>query len=354
MEETRRNIWVGLFVLVGLAFLGAMIVLFRQGSTMFMSGDRYPLQIYFASAAGIREGNLVTVGGLEVGRVQGVDFIDPQRFEAGVKVTALVQNKYAVPEDSRAITNEPMLGQGRPAIRIIPGTSPNRLGREQVIPGEVQGAIDSIVPKEIVGTFDKSATRVGEAAAALTPVLNDLHEILLKRAPLDVDRPGGPQGNISSAAARFDATLKHVNEVLGDPETQSHLKEAVENIRTITEDGKRVAADLRSASEEAKQVVSDTKALIAKATGTVERLDGEITSVGRDARETLEKGSRLLDSAYEVTSTISRGEGTIGRLIHDAKLYEAMVFTAESLGHAVEEFRLLIQDWQKGKVRVAF
>jgi phospholipid/cholesterol/gamma-HCH transport system substrate-binding protein len=354
MEETRRNILVGLFVLAGFVALGTMIVVFRQGATFLLRGERYVLHIQFASAAGIRQGNLVTVGGLEVGRVESVDFIDPQRFDAGVSVTVRLERKYQIPNDSHAFTNEPALGQGRPPIQIVPGTSETKFAAGATLPGEVRAAIESIFPKTIVATFEKTATNVGEAAGALTPVLKDLHEIMTKRAPGEVDRLGGLQGNLSSALARFDAALKHVNEVLGDPETQSHLKEAVANLHTVTEDAKAVATDLKAGAQDARQLVSDGRTLIAKATGTVERLDGEIATVGRDARNTLEKGSRLMDSLYEITSTVSRGEGTLGRLVHDAKLYDAMVFTAERLGHAVEEFRLLIQDWQKGKVRVAF
>ena len=51
---------------------------------------------------------------------------------------------------------------------------------------------------------------------------------------------------------------------------------------------------------------------------------------------------------------ISEGQGTLGRLVHDPKLYDALVLTAERLAKAVEEFRLLVEDWQKGKLRVGF
>ena len=170
--------------------------------------------------------------------------------------------------------------------------------------------------------------------------------------PVEVDRAGGPQGNLSSAMARFDALLKHVNDVLGDPDIRSKLKEAIENIHSISVEGKAAAADFRVASERMKVVVDDAQKLVAKTQSTMENLDGEIDARSRDLRDTLERGSKLLDSLHEITSAVNRGEGTIGKLARDAKLYDALVLTTERMGEAVEEFRLLVKEWQKGKVRV--
>lgn len=354
MQETRQNLLIGLFVLCGLAALGTLIVLFGQGPTALLGGEGMPLDIHFKSASGIRAGNQVTVGGIEVGRVRDVQFIDPRRYDVGVKVVVVIDTGYQIPHGSRAITTEPVLGQGRPPIEIIPGSANTFLAAGSSIPGEVRSALDAFLPRQILSTLDKTATHIGEAAAALTPVLEDLHEVLVKRGPGEVDRPGGLQGNLSSAAARFDSALKHFNEVLGDPQTQSQLKEAIANLHIMTEDGKVVFADLKAASQEVREVAGEAKALVADARSSLQRVEGEVAATARDFRSTLDRGSRLLDSIHEITAVINRGEGTIGRLVYDGKLYEALVLTAERLGQTVEEARLLIKDWQKGRVRVAF
>ena len=155
-------------------------------------------------------------------------------------------------------------------------------------------------------------------------------------------------------AHSMDTTLKHVTEIVGDPATKSQLKDSIANIEKITEDGKDVAANLKSASEEARTVVSDAKTLVAKMQGTVEHVDTEVASVSRDARDMMQRGSKFLDSVYNISNSVERGEGTLGRFVRDAKFYDALVFTTEKLGQAVEEFRVLIKEWQKGKIRVAF
>ena len=355
MQEKRRNLLIGLFVLVGFGALGTLIVLFGVGPEQFLGGTGYPLYINFDSASGIQSGNQVTLGGIRIGQVDAVNFVDTTRFDAGVQVRVMIDNNIKLPDGSRAIGSEPGLGYGRPPIQIIPGpaTLPP-LAPNAVLPGEMRGAIDSLVPEHVMRTFDKVATRVDEAAEALTPVLRDLHEIMVKRGTAEVDRVGGPPGNLYTAVTRLDSSLKHFNDVLGDPAVKSQMREAVANFHQISADGKELAANLRASSEEAGEAVREVRAFISKAQETVGQLSEELTVVCRDARGTLERSSRFLDTLNEVVESIRRGEGTIGRLVHDTKLYEALVLTAERLAQTVEEFRLLIKDWQQGKIRVAF
>ena len=355
MQEKRRNLLIGLFVLVGLGVLGTLIVLFGVGPEQFLGGTGYPLYIKFDSASGIQPGNQITLGGIRIGQVDAVHFVDTTRFDAGVQVRATIDNDIKLPDGSRAIGSEPGLGYGRPPIQIIPGpaTQPP-LAPNAVLPGEMRGAIDSIVPEHVMRTFDKVATRVDEAAEALIPVLRDLHEIMAERSTTEVDRVGGPSGNLYTAVIRLDSSLKHFNDVLGDPAVKSQVREAVANFHQVSVDGKTLAANLRASSEEASEAVREARALISETQGTVKQLGTELSVVCRDASGVFERSSQLLDTLNEVVEPIRRGEGTIGRLVRDTKLYEALVLTAERLAQAVEEFRLLVKDWQQGKIKVGF
>ena len=55
MEEQRRNLLVGLFVLVGIVAACTLIVLFGQAPTWIMHGDTYPLHVHFDEITGVRE-----------------------------------------------------------------------------------------------------------------------------------------------------------------------------------------------------------------------------------------------------------------------------------------------------------
>lgn len=353
MRESRQSFWVGLFVLAGLGALGVLIVLFGQTGFWTRPVDAFVLNVHFERAPGIRQGTIVTIGGLPIGRVSDFGFMDPDRFDAGVKVEVVIDPGCKLHRGSRAATNEPGLGEGRPPIRIIPGPSDAPLlASGETIPGETSSAVEQLIPQAIISNFDRTATRFGEAAAALTPVLEDVHQILQPRQVSDVDRPGGPPGNLSSALARFDSSLRHFNEVLGDPEVKSQLRASLDNLHIMTEDGKIAVAEMRTASADIRTAATEAIALAEQASGSITRIDGHVEQLAHSLTEDLEIASRFLTRMHSLAEKADRGEGTLGQLLMDDRLYESLVLTFRRLAETVEELRLLVKDWQKGKIRV--
>lgn len=354
MKQSRQNFWVGLFVLVGMAALCVLIVLFGQTGFWTRRADAYVINVRFERATGIRPGTIVTVGGLPIGRVSGVDFVDPDRFDVGVNVEVVLDSGRVLREGSRARTNEPGLGEGRPPIRIIPGPSDAPvLASGTPIQGQISSAMESLIPKEIVTNFDKTATRIAEAAAALTPVLEDLHEVF---KPLDidvVDQPGGPSGNLATAVARLDAALKHFNDVLGDPDVKSKFRMSIDNFYVMSEDGKVVVSEMKAAAADARVTAVEAKKLIETTSAAVTRIEGNVERVSRSLTDDLEIASRVLTRLNSIMEKVDRGEGTIGHLLADNRLYESLVLTFRRLAETTEEFRLLVQEWRAGKVRVS-
>ncbi len=360
MEERRRNVMVGLFVLLGLAALGGLIIMFGQGPTWLMRRDSYPLHVNFAEVSGIKEGTLVTVKGIEIGRVSGVNLTAATEpgagqlvsLQAGVEVVLAIKSQYRLPYGSRAQTTEPVLGQGRPPIEIIPGPAGNpALEPGASIEGTLRGAIDSIFPPKIVGTFETTARNIGDAAAALTPVLEEARDILEKRAPRTVDQPGGPQGNLSSTIARLDGTLKHFNDVLGDENVKSQVRETVANARQISVDGRQAVADLQAGAKELRQVIADAKDFVAQANGSLKNVDARVNDVARSTTEFLDGADRLVQQLNTIAAKVTSGEGNVGHLLMDNKLYEAMQLTAERMAVAVEDFRALMVEWREKGMR---
>lgn len=348
MNETRRNVVVGAFVLVGLVALGTLIVLFSQERVWALSRPAYTLWIHFDQAAGIRPGTQVTVHGIPVGNVRRVTFVDSQNLSAGVKVEVAFDEGYRFREGTRAYTSQPGLGMGRPPISIEPGPpDAPLLASGATIPGEIYGAVESLFPQEIVETFTRSADQIARAAEALTPVLDDLHVLLQPRTPDEVDRPGGPPGNLSSAMARLDASLRHFNEVLGDPQVRSQLREMVANLHAASGDARVAVADLRKTAGRFDALTTDAQALIDQTQTAVRNADQNVTRVARKLEENLDTASGFLRELHVASQKLNRGEGTLGRLLNDEKLYDAAVLTFGRLGEVLTEFQALIRQWRE-------
>ncbi len=355
MSETRRNFLVGLFALVGLSALATLIILFGQAPEWMMRKRAYQITVQFESAAGVRPGTQVTAGGIEIGRVLRANFRDASDLNAGASVELLLHEPFRLKEGSRAETTEPGLGAGRPPIVIVPGPrSAAELASGSSIQGRIRPAVESLFPERIVTTLERTATQLGDAAAALKPVLEDVHLLLQPRRAAEVDAPGGPVGNVASAAARLDTALKNLNDVLGDTALQTSLKTAIENFRVLSEDGKAAIADVRVAAEQTKRVVTETEKVMVKAQGSLTQLDESVTRVANSTVGGIEQATRFFDEMTQAGQKLNRGEGTLGKLLVDGKLYDAIELTFRRLAQAAEELTLLVKDWQAGKIRVAF
>ena len=360
MEERRRNIMVGVFVLAGLTALALLMILFGRGPTWLIRRDTYPLHVQFTEISGIREGTLVTAKGIEIGRVSAVNLAAPAAGggaqlvsqAATIDVVLAIKRQHLLPQGTTAQTTEPVLGQGRPPVELVlgPGGNP-ALEPDATIPGRVRGAIDSIFPPHIVNAFEATARNIGDAAAALTPVLEEMKDIMEKRSPVAVDQPGGPQGNLSSLVARFDSGLRHFNEVLGDPNVKSQLRETVANARQMSVDGKQAVADLQAGAKELRGVIGDAKQFLEQANGSLKNADTRVNEVARALTETLDHADQFLGEINKLAAQAAAGQGNIGHLFMDNKLYEAMQITAERMSAAVEEFRNLMIEWREKGMR---
>lgn len=371
MEEGRRNLTVGIFVLCGLLALAILIVQFGRGPTWLMQGGTYPIHVHFNEVTGIRAGNLVTAKGIKIGSVDSVELLTPTELaagagareedririvarDAGVDVVLAIDKRYQIPTGSSAQATEPVLGQGRPPIEIIPGPSDAPpLAAGASIEGRVRRAIESIFPSGVVTTFESTARQIGDAAEALTPVLDEVKSILEKRSPAAVDQPGGPQGNLSSAVARLDASLKHFNDVLGDEKVKSQLRQTVANVEDMSVKGKKVMEDLENAAGQAKEVMGDARQFMAKADDTLATIDGRVNEVSRALMASMDRADRFLDHLNTIGQQVTSGQGNLGQLLMDSKLYEALTLTADRMSQAADELRALIAEWRAGKIRVA-
>jgi len=97
MKNTKLELSVGIFVLLGLAAVGYLTI--KLGTGSMISGDTYQIESRFANAGGLHSGSSVMLSGVTVGRVEGVR-MDPSDYSA--IVTLRVVSGLRLPTDSMA------------------------------------------------------------------------------------------------------------------------------------------------------------------------------------------------------------------------------------------------------------
>ncbi len=144
MQQSKNDVWVGLFVMLGVV---ALVFLALQSANLltlnFQSG--YRVTARFDNIGGLKPQAAVRSAGVVVGRVESITF-DDKIFQASV--TLQLQDRYAFPKDSSLkILTSGLLGEQY--IGIEAGADEHNL-----VPGDVVIATQSaIVLENLISQF---------------------------------------------------------------------------------------------------------------------------------------------------------------------------------------------------------
>jgi phospholipid/cholesterol/gamma-HCH transport system substrate-binding protein len=147
MNRRKIEIYVGLFVIIGVITMGYLIL--TIGEVSFLPKNQYLLHGYFASATGLKQGARVEIAGVEIGTVSNIS-IDKERLVA--KVVFRINGDIEISDDSIvSIKTAGIIGQKY--IDISPGGSDDMLeAGDEIDNTESSLDIESLVRKFIFTT----------------------------------------------------------------------------------------------------------------------------------------------------------------------------------------------------------
>ncbi|MCG6921470.1 MAG: MlaD family protein [Acidobacteria bacterium] len=285
LRRRRREIWVGLFVVAGLA--GVLIVLSTMTDAALFRG-RYIVSTIVPDAAGIRKGDPVQMRGVNIGRILGFKISTDE-----VEVRLEIEGEYSVPRDSVVELKASGLLGGLVAD-VIPGSS-----SETAVWGDV------LEGRSGVGLFDKMDSLAGEAddvAARLKALLSD--EM--------VSNLHGTAGEARQLLEQLSGTVR---------EQRGELKALTKSLRRSAEGLEKVTTG-------------------PEIENTVKRVE-EVASRMDEVLSGLDRSSQSLES---ILGRVDRGEGTLGKLSTDEALYDNVSSAAANFDKAAVEIRALLED----------
>jgi phospholipid/cholesterol/gamma-HCH transport system substrate-binding protein len=270
MEKISNEVKVGILVFASLVLLS--ILVFGVGEIrIFERGNRY--QLIFDSSAGLNEGAHVRMGGVKVGSVNDVDFID-YKGKRRVLVTVLVREDLVLHQKDRfKITMIGLLGDNY--VEIEPGPS----GAGVIAPGDtVEGA-------EVIG-MDEMFKQVQDGLGA-------------------------------------------INEMLDEPTVDS-FKATVHNTEAMSED---LAFILDESREDITITLANLRSMSYRLDGMVARNEGNFDTT-MDNLSVMSGDLRYTaTSLRSVAEGLEAGEGSAGKLLKDDQLYDDLLdTTAEAKG----------------------
>jgi phospholipid/cholesterol/gamma-HCH transport system substrate-binding protein len=150
MKKHTLELWVGLFVFVGLLCVGYLTI--KLGKVKWFGGETYMVHARFTSVTGLKKGGSVEIAGVQVGQVDSVT-LDQEHVAADV----WMKIRKGVKLDDEVIASVKTSGLiGDKYIKLSPGGSDHLLGPGGTIT-ETEPAIDieELISKYVFGSVSK-------------------------------------------------------------------------------------------------------------------------------------------------------------------------------------------------------
>jgi phospholipid/cholesterol/gamma-HCH transport system substrate-binding protein len=339
--KLRNELKAGIFVFISLGLIAALILVMGRERQIFAKQSEF--FAVFRDVKGLSEGAPVRLGGIPIGRVKAVTFSrDPS--DSLVHVTLLINDRYldrVRPDSQVSIDTQGLLGDR--FVSISPGTV---LG--SVPPG-------STIPAQEVADFGQIMSRAQIAVENTTQITDRINKSLEGLTP-------DTFGNLAAASKSIAEVFRAIktedgfihrliyNESDGKKLMESLSKTASDVSSLISEikngqgmlhalvyekNGREGVDQLVAAVRHVSEASQSLSSLLAEAKGGKGLLHDLIYTevkpgtVSKQVEEVLTALTQAAQNLKSTSDALAQGQGTLGALIVDPKLYDNLVEVTE-------------------------
>ena len=363
-----RELKVGVLIIVSLIVAALAIFLVGERSSVFARKNEYFVR--FESVSGLATGNPVQLNGVVVGSVRRV--VLPENVEEQyLTIWVSINRRYAdrVREDSRArIKTLGLLGDkyieltsGSPGFAQIESGGEIRTGAatdvEKII-ATGGDAVENLVAisyslrtilermeagEGILGELTTESETGTRAKKSLVETFEAFREITAK-----LEGGEGTLGkliNDSSLADNAESAVAHLDGILGqvesgegavaallnDPATRDKVNNSLDAMSTLTQDLAALVADIKDGEGLLSTMLFDQE-------------------YGAEVRQDIQQ---MMMNLRILSDRLEQGDGTLGQLINDPQVYEAMNDIIVGLDES-KMLRWLVRNRQKSGIKVRY
>ncbi|MGE0709941.1 MAG: MlaD family protein [Planctomycetota bacterium] len=324
MNKTLSEMIVGLVFVGGVLLLGAYTIMIsgvRLGAT-----KKYVVD--FEQIYGLKEGDAVRVEGHEMGEVKQIRLLPGGKIRAVLVVGADVE----IYRDGGEVQVVPFSPLGGRVVEIKRGNEKTPRGAYPFF--DYQGA------KPLADATEKDAIQ-GTAQGELLQTLN----ALVEENRASVGRIVKNLEHVSVQLTKSDSALGYL---INDQDGAKRLDEVAKGMASSAQRLDRILGRVEAGEglvggllQEGSPLEQDVNGALKAGRGALEGVGDIVTRAneGKSALGVLVSEDPRTTAAVEgiiqdvkvVTGTVAEGKGTLGKIVHDDRLYEGAAHTAENL-----------------------
>jgi len=329
--EKRTEIFVGLFLLIGLFLLGALILQF--GKFRNQMTERYSLTIVFDDASGVIKGSEVSMGGAHIGQVEKM----PALNEAvRVEVELSIEKTIGIPVGSTfQINSATLLGDKLIVVTPPADRSKGMIQNGSRLEGASPSGLDAIQ---------------NNADLVVKDVLN-----IIKNAEKTLIKIDTAAHEIQSMAHQLDAVSVKINQSILADRNIKRLDQTLDYLAATSEEWKNASNQLgptlteaRAMVASAQRVASDASTTLKSTNNMLARVNPALTKIPT-AVEEISNASKKIGETFD---RVNQGKGLLGVLATDNEItLDAKAFMHNLRQHGILLYRNSASQNEKKPVR---
>jgi len=290
--KTSKEIKTAILVLSGI-FLFIFIFNYLKGENLFNSSKK--ITAIYSNVEGLSISSSVTINGHKVGKVQDINFTGDGSGK--LEVSMLIDSDFNFSKNSIAELYESGLIGGK-AIAIIP----------------VYDDSESSVTGDVL----RSRIKPG-----LTELVNQ------RLTPL--------QEKIESVMVSADALLVNVNSVF-DKKTKSEIKGSISKLEQTISSFESTSNSLQNLIESNKNSINNSLQNFSNISDNLSDISETFSEA--EFKQTVNVLKSSIESFNNLITNVNRGEGSMGKLFKDEKLYNNLESSLGQLESLLEDLKL--------------
>ncbi len=283
--ERRRNVVVGIFVIVAICALVWLIFMFREFPIIVSRYRSFQVFVQFPTAPGVDENTPIQFCGYQIGSVTKVmapevrtDLNTGREYHQTVVVLSIKKKYVNIPSNVEVKLMMRGLGSSYVELKVDPAKLPPP-PRDPNRPETTIYLVDNMLLQGSTGMASEFFPE--ESQEKFEELVNTMKDV-----------------------------LDNANDIIGDPNTKENLKKILANVSDAT-----------------KQVAQ-----------TLEELQ-KFFVAGTEASEEI---SKTVAELRQILAKVNSGEGTAAKFVNDGRLYEDLVDSTEQLHMVLQELKSLI------------
>ncbi len=321
MSPYRRNVMVGVTVLGGLAVLIWMILKFGGDVVAPFANPSITIKLITGRADGVAEGSQVYYRGVNAGKVVKVERLPDN---VSVEITAEVDKTPALPHNVEALIRLTNFLGGSTGINL-------ELKNGEPPTGTIEQ--DQLIPTRYIGLD------------VLPPAFVDLATELQKTSKQF--RDANLANNLSAQITNAGKLIDSMQAIIGDEKLREDLKASVANFRAASEKANIAVANAEKFSQTLPKIAEDATGTLADARTTIDKTQKHIDELAKNVNDRLAQVATTLDKIDSIVNKIDKGDGTLGKLVNDPKLYQNLLETTDELSVSAKDLRRLFEQWEQ-------